>query len=100
MANEDQSIRASDSTAASATEPGSVTRGFLFADLRSYTDYVQTHGAASAAALLVRYRMLARTAIARFGGAEIKTEGDSSYVVQGSLPQRSGRSGCGPAKVT
>ncbi|MBA2632903.1 MAG: GAF domain-containing protein [Chloroflexi bacterium] len=37
--------------------------------------------------------MLARTAIARFGGAEIKTEGDSSYVVQGSLPQRSGRSG-------
>ena len=65
------------------TEPHehSITRGFLFADLRGYTDYVEGHGAAAAAALLTRYRALAREAIGRFGGAEIKTEGDSFYVV-------------------
>jgi class 3 adenylate cyclase len=65
----------------SVDEGGTVTRGFLFADLRGYTDFVERHGAAAAAALLTRYRELARAAIARFGGAEIKTEGDSFYVV-------------------
>jgi len=74
-----------DPTASSPTQPDSVTRGFLFADLRGYTDFVETHGAASAAALLDRYRKVARTAIARFGGAEIKTEGDSFYVVFSSV---------------
>lgn len=54
----------------------SVTRGFLFADLRGYTDFVESHGAAAAASLLTRYRSLARESIGRFGGAEIKTEGD------------------------
>jgi branched-chain amino acid transport system substrate-binding protein len=63
----------------------SVTRGFLFSDLRAYTDYVETHGAASAASLLDRYRALVREAIRRFGGAEIKTEGDSFYVVFSSV---------------
>src|SRR5262245_37341168 len=65
------------------TEPQQhhVTRGFLFADLRGYTDFVEGHGAAAAAELLTRYRALAREAIGRFGGAEIKTEGDSFYVV-------------------
>lgn len=75
----------SDPTAESATQPDSVTRGFLFSDLRGYTHFVETHGAASAAALIDRYRLLARTAIARFGGAEIKTEGDSFYVVFSSV---------------
>jgi len=83
MVDHDESLTDGDSTA--ATQPDSVTRGFPFADLRSYTDFVETHGAASAAALLVRFRMLARTAIARFGGAEIKTEGDSFYVVFSSV---------------
>ena len=68
-----------------AGEGGSITRGFLFADLRGYTDFVERHGAAAAAALLTRYRALARDAIARFGGAEIKTEGDSFYVVFDSV---------------
>jgi branched-chain amino acid transport system substrate-binding protein len=63
----------------------SVTRGFLFSDLRAYTDYVETHGAARAASLLDRYRTLVRDAIKRFGGAEIKTEGDSFYVVFNSV---------------
>ena len=35
--------------------------------------------------LLTRYRALAREAIGRFGGAEIKTEGDSFYVVFDSV---------------
>jgi branched-chain amino acid transport system substrate-binding protein len=69
-----------------ATEqPASVTRGFLFADLRGYTDFVEQRGASAAADLLTRYRALARDAISRFGGAEIKTEGDSFYVVFNSV---------------
>ena len=69
------------------TEPHQhhITRGFLFADLRGYTDFVEGHGAAAAAELLTRYRALAREAIGRFGGAEIKTEGDSFYVVFSSV---------------
>ena len=64
---------------------GTVTRGFLFADLRGYTAFVEQRGAAAAAELLTRYRTLAREAIGRFGGAEIKTEGDSFYVVFDSV---------------
>jgi branched-chain amino acid transport system substrate-binding protein len=60
---------------------GSPTRGFLFADLRDYTRYLESHGAAEAADLLVRYRSIVRTSVARWDGAEIKTEGDSFYVV-------------------
>jgi len=60
---------------------GSPTRGFLFADLRGYTSYVEAHGAADAAGLLERYRALVRDAVAAHDGAEIKTEGDSFYVV-------------------
>src|ERR1700704_325920 len=60
---------------------GSPTRGFLFADLRDYTRYVEAHGAADAAELLERYRATVRQAVADHDGAEIKTEGDSFYVV-------------------
>ena len=77
-------------------ERESVTRGFMFADLRGYTAFVDSHGAAAAASLLTRYRALARDAIGRFGGAEIKTEGDSFYVVFGSV---SGAVRCGLALV-
>jgi branched-chain amino acid transport system substrate-binding protein len=70
----------------------SLTRGFLFADLRGYTGFVESHGAASAADLLLRYRGLAREAIRRYEGAEIRTEGDSFYVVFGSV---SGAVQCG-----
>ena len=75
-------------------QPDSVTRGFLFADLRGYTEFAETHGAAAAAALLGRFRSLARDAIGRFGGAEIKTEGDSFFVAFGSV---SGAVRCGLA---
>ncbi len=82
------------STRASAT--GSPTRGFLFADLRDYTRYLESHGAAEAADLLVRYRSIVRAAVGRFDGAEIKTEGDSFYVV---FPAVSGAVQCGLAIV-
>jgi class 3 adenylate cyclase len=59
----------------------SLTRGFLFADLRGYTGYVDEHGDHAGAQLLERYRVLVRAAVAASRGAEIKTEGDSFYVV-------------------
>lgn len=65
----------------SAERGGTITRGFLFADLRGYTDFVEQRGAAAAAELLTQYRALAREATGQFGGAEIKTEGDSFSVV-------------------
>jgi outer membrane protein assembly factor BamB/class 3 adenylate cyclase len=57
------------------------THGFLFADLRGYTHFVETRGDDAAAGLLRRYRALVREVISEFGGAEIRTEGDSFYVV-------------------
>jgi class 3 adenylate cyclase len=56
-------------------------KGFLFADLRGYTAYVERRGNQAAVALLGRYRALVRAEVARHHGAEIKTEGDSFYVV-------------------
>jgi class 3 adenylate cyclase/sugar lactone lactonase YvrE len=57
------------------------TLTFLFADLRGYTTYVETHGDRAAAALIADYRRLVRTQVAASSGGEIKTEGDSFYVV-------------------
>jgi class 3 adenylate cyclase len=70
------------------------TNGFLFADLRDYTRYVESHGDQAAVALLEAYRTLVRSAVAEFGGAEIKTEGDSFYVV---FPSASSAVQCGLA---
>ena len=60
---------------------GSQTRGFLFADLRDYTQFVEAWGDQAAAELVARYRVLVRDVISAFDGAEIRTEGDSFYVV-------------------
>ena len=62
-----------------------VTHGFLFADLRDFTGYVEAHGDRAGATLLARYRALVREAVAAAHGAEIRTEGDSFYVVFGSV---------------
>jgi serine/threonine-protein kinase len=77
-------------------EGGAITRGFLFADLRGYTAYVEGHGDPAASALLDIYRRMMRDTIARHGGAEIKTEGDSFYVV---FPSASGAVMCGLSVV-
>lgn len=74
------------------TVASSRTNGFLFADLRDYTRFVERHGDAAAAALLDAYRAVVRTEVAKFGGAEIKTEGDSFYVV---FPSASAAVQCG-----
>lgn len=81
----------SDSTKVEHGNPpdGSVTggtaeaayRGFLFADLRGFTSYVESRGERSASELLDAYRTLVREQVARHAGAEIRTEGDSFYVV-------------------
>ncbi|MGZ8502047.1 MAG: adenylate/guanylate cyclase domain-containing protein [Candidatus Limnocylindrales bacterium] len=75
---------------------GGGTHGFLFADLRGYTGLVESRGAHAASELLERYRGLTRRVVAEHGGAEIKTEGDSFYVV---LPSASGAVRCGLALV-
>jgi class 3 adenylate cyclase len=67
--------------AAGPAPAGAVTHGFLFADLRGYTRYVDAHGDHAAAELLDRYRSLVRGEVSAFRGAEIRTEGDSFYVV-------------------
>ena len=72
------------------------TNGFLFADLRDYTRYVESHGDRAAADLLEAYRSLVRAAVADYGGAEIKTEGDSFYVV---FPSASSAVQCGLAII-
>lgn len=56
-------------------------RGFLFADLRGFTAFVEARGEKSAAELLDAYRSLVRDQVAEHAGAEIRTEGDSFYVV-------------------
>jgi class 3 adenylate cyclase len=65
-------------------EPASVARGFLFADLRNYSAWVESHGDHAAAVLLRDYRAMVRQAASELDGAEIKTEGDSFYIVFGS----------------
>jgi class 3 adenylate cyclase len=64
-----------------ATRRPMQARGFLFADLRGYTAFVEARGDEAAAELLRTYRGIVRGVIARFDGAEIRTEGDSFYVV-------------------
>lgn len=61
------------------------TRGFLFADLRDYSRFTERHGDDAAAQLLARYRLTVREVVGRFDGAEIRTEGDSFYVVFSSV---------------
>ncbi len=66
-------------------------RGFLFADLRGYTEFVEKHGDRAATQLLRAYRTLVRAKVANFTGAEIRTEGDGFYVV---FPSASSAIGC------
>ncbi len=66
---------------ASPSQQEPATRGFLFADLRGYTNYVERQGDDAGAALLDRYRQMVREVVARQSGSEVRTEGDSFYVL-------------------
>ena len=57
------------------------TRTFLFSDLREYTRFVEQHGDIAAASLISEYRRVVRAEVARHEGSEVKTEGDSFYIV-------------------
>ena len=57
------------------------TRTFFFSDLRDYTRFVEQHGDAAAATLIADYRRIVRAEVTKHEGAEVKTEGDSFYVV-------------------
>jgi len=61
------------------------TRAFLFSDLRGYSAYTEAHGDHDARELLRAYRDAVRKVIASFDGSEIRTEGDSFYVVFASV---------------
>ena len=58
-----------------------VMRTFLFSDLRDYTAFTETKGDQAATTMLRASRRIVRAAVAKHRGAEIKTEGDSFYVV-------------------
>jgi class 3 adenylate cyclase len=78
-----------------ATVPtSSRATGFLFADLRDYTRFAETRGDQAAAELLGAYRELVRKEVEGHSGAEIRTEGDSFYVV---FPSASAAIRCGLA---
>jgi class 3 adenylate cyclase len=56
-------------------------RGFLFSDMRGFTAFAERYGNPAAAAKVSRFLDIARTAIARHEGAEVKTEGDAIHAV-------------------
>ena len=56
-------------------------RGFLFSDVRGFTAFAERHGNIAAADMVGRFLEIARRAIARHEGAEIKTEGDAIHAV-------------------
>lgn len=61
--------------------PRPAMRTFLFSDLRDYTVFIETRGDEAATKMLRASRRIVREAVAKHRGAEVKTEGDSFYVV-------------------
>ena len=70
----------------------SAYRGFLFSDIRGSTAYAERHGNVAAAEMIGRFLGIARGALARHEGAEIKTEGDAIHAV---FPSASSAALCG-----
>ena len=64
-----------------STDAAAAYRGFLFSDIRGFTAFAERYGNAAAAAKVSRFLEIARTAITRHEGAEIKTEGDAIHAV-------------------
>jgi class 3 adenylate cyclase len=59
----------------------SATRSFFFCDLRGFTAFTEQHGDQEAMELVNDYRRIVRAEVARTHGTEVKTEGDSFFVV-------------------
>lgn len=59
----------------------SATKSFLFSDLRGYTAFTELYGDQAANEVVTEYRLLVRAEIKRTAGHEVKTEGDSFFVV-------------------
>jgi class 3 adenylate cyclase len=70
----------------------SAFRGFLFSDVRGFTAFAERYGNSEAAAMVARFLEIARTAISRHEGAEIKTEGDA---IHAAFPSAAGAVLCG-----
>jgi class 3 adenylate cyclase len=85
-----------DPRAGKLTAASAAYRGHLFSDLRGYTSFIERAGNAAGAELIEDYRRLVRNCVAEHGGAEVKTEGDSFYVV---FPSASSAVMCGIAIV-
>ena len=71
---------------------GAAYRGFLFSDMRGFTAFAERHGNKAAADAVRRFLDIARNAIARHEGAEVKTEGDAIHAV---FPSASSAVMCG-----
>jgi class 3 adenylate cyclase len=56
-------------------------RGFLFSDMRGFTAFAERYGNTEAAAMVGRFLEIARAAITRHQGAQVKTEGDAIHAV-------------------
>jgi class 3 adenylate cyclase len=67
-------------------------RGFLFSDMRGFTAFAERYGNTAAAAMVSRFLEIARKAITRHDGAEVKTEGDAIHAV---FPSASSAVMCG-----
>ena len=76
----------------SAGATSTAYRGFLFSDVRGFTAFAERHGNAAAAEMVASFLQIARAAIARHDGAELKTEGDNIHAV---FPSASGAVLCG-----
>ncbi len=72
--------------------PAAAYRGFLFSDVRGFKAFAERDGNAAAAAMVGRFLEIARAAIARHDGAELKTDGDNIHAV---FPSASGAVLCG-----
>ncbi len=85
--------------AGAGASQAATTKTFLFTDLRDYTSFVERHGDAAGSEVIADFRRLVRAEIARAGGREMKTEGDSFFVVFDSA-RRAVECGVGIVRAT
>jgi peptide/nickel transport system substrate-binding protein len=70
-----------------ATQRGTDTRTFLFADMRGYTRFTQEHGDDAASTLAGRFADLVREAVPEFEGELLELRGDEALCVFRSARQ-------------